>query len=426
MRSPRATHNLIAVSANLKETALNTPQTLDSSLLVGLSDVINLDPRRETDASELNGHEEASSIYDNGATSSTTFNFPKAQTQHFGFVCAYALGTVSTATVGAGYTHTITPIANDLDSSRSNPSFAAAQRWGLTVAKRLFSSMFVDSFTATFTKDDWIKLAAQIKGTGKYSDSVLEETITALDNVTSLTLAANAVAGSTAAARLDSIHQIRAETAAGVWEEVEFSAVSSATPAVLTITSTGGAGASISYKVLYVPTEAAWATFPSRITESALRISDLQVTLGGKWSGSAFEGGKALTAEINSLEWNFQNSLAIEFTPGTGYSGYASRAFREGRGQTVKLDREFRNFILQQAIASNETFGLRILCNGAEFADGENYKVEIIFPKLGVLKAPISVSGKRLAEAGDLQVLEDSTYGSVIVKVTNQVATYAA
>jgi len=52
--------------------------------------------------------------------------------------------------------------------------------------------------------------------------------------------------------------------------------------------------------------------------------------------------------------------------------------------------------------------------------------VEIIFPKVGVLNAPLSVDGKRLAEAGDLQVLEDDTYGSVIVKVKNLQATYMA
>jgi hypothetical protein len=52
--------------------------------------------------------------------------------------------------------------------------------------------------------------------------------------------------------------------------------------------------------------------------------------------------------------------------------------------------------------------------------------VEIIFPKVAVLASPISVDGKRLAEAGDLQVLEDETYGSVIVIVQNKVTAYAA
>lgn len=426
MRSPRATLNLVAVSANLRETALNTEKTLDTSMLVSVSNVINLDPRRETDANELNGHEEATAIYDNGATSSATFDFEKAQPQHFAFVCGYALGSVSTAVSGTGKKHTITPIAADLDASRSNPSFTAGQRFGLTVAKRLFASMFIDSFNATFAKGDWVKLSAQVKGTGKVTSSVTEETLTALDNVTSLTLAANGVAGSTAAERLDSIHRIRAEITSGVWTDIAFSAVSAATPAVLTITSAGGVGASISYKILYSPTEAGWASFPARVVESPLRISDMQVTLGGAWSGTAFAGGKALTSEINTVEWSFQNAITPEFTPGAGYSGYAARALRDGRSQTIKVDREFRDFILQQAITGNETFGMHIVCTGAEYAPGEPYVVEIIFPKLGVMKAGLSASGKRMGEAGDLQVLEHATYGSVIVRVTNQVATYAA
>ena len=75
---------------------------------------------------------------------------------------------------------------------------------------------------------------------------------------------------------------------------------------------------------------------------------------------------------------------------------------------------------------TDEYFGASILAEGAEFDTGHNYGVEIIFPRLGVLKAPITANGKRLAEKGDLAVLEDDTYGSVIVKVKNLAQYYAA
>jgi len=52
--------------------------------------------------------------------------------------------------------------------------------------------------------------------------------------------------------------------------------------------------------------------------------------------------------------------------------------------------------------------------------------VEIIFPKVALLSAPLSVDGKRVAEAGDMVPLEDDTYGSVIAKVKNLQETYAA
>jgi hypothetical protein len=115
----------------------------------------------------------------------------------------------------------------------------------------------------------------------------------------------------------------------------------------------------------------------------------------------------------------------VEFVPGAGGT-YASRAIRGGRTQKITLNREFREFIMQQHLIDNDTLGLYILAEGAVYDTPHKYQVEIIFPKVAVLAAPISVDGKRLGEAGDLQVLEDDTYGSVIVKVKNLQATYAA
>ena len=178
--------------------------------------------------------------------------------------------------------------------------------------------------------------------------------------------------------------------------------------------------------MIYIPKEdaAKWA-FPARVQETPLRVSELQVVVGGKWDGSAFQGGRTLTGEIKSIEWSLNNNLQIEFRPGaTG--AYATSAFREGRQQKLSLNREMREYILQNFMNTDELFGVYLKAHGAEFASGENYKVEIIFPKVGVLNAPISVDGKRLAEAGDLQVLQDDVYGSVIVKVINQVSAYAA
>ncbi|WP_028314674.1 hypothetical protein [Desulfatibacillum aliphaticivorans] len=424
MRSSRARHNAIAVSAANAETAINTEQTLDLALLCGLDNVINLTPRRESNAEELTGKEEPDTIYDLGRTAEATFTFPKAQPQHFAFLCAYGLGVCASAAAGTGYQHTITPIDNDLDGARSNPSFTGAEKFA-GVLKRRFASLFVESITANFSADSWVSINADLVGTGKATDNVIQETIEALDNAESLTLAANGVHGSSAQDRLDNVHQIKVELDTGEWTEVEFSAVSDATPAVITITDPGGAGATVNYKVLYVPTEAGWCTFPSRVSESPLRVSQLAVVIGGAWDGSAFQGGRTLDAEINSIEWSLQNNLAVEFVPGAA-DAYASRAFREGRTQAVKLDREFREYIVQQYMDANETIGLHLLCQGDVYDDPHKFQVELIFPRLGVLSAPLNVNGKRMAEAGDLTVLEDDTYGSVIVKVKNLQSGYAA
>ncbi|MEN6623603.1 MAG: hypothetical protein ABFD50_18915 [Smithella sp.] len=421
MKNYLANLNLLAVSANAKETAINTEQTLDTAMLVAQGTIMSLEARRESNKDEITGLEEADTIYDLGNLSNASLSFEKAQAQHFGFGYAFALGSSSPAAYGTGYKHTIVPTADI-----SLPSFTAAQRLGQTIMKRRFASMFVDQLTATFARDSWAKLSLSCKGTGKFTDNMFKEEVTAAYNATTLTLAANGVEGSTAAVRLDNVHQVRCLVpATGEYVDVEVTAVSGATPAVLTFTAPGGAATSTTYEILYTPTEAGWMTFPSRVVEPPLRVTDLTVTFGGKWSGTAFLGGRTLSQEIESIEHTINNNMQIEYRPG-GTGSYASYAFRQGREQTLKLSRQMRDYILQQRIISNETFGVKLKATGAEFETGKNYDVDIVFPKCAVLSAPISVNGKTLAEAGDLTVLQDATYGSVIVVVANKVTAYAA
>ncbi len=421
MRNYLADYNLLAVSANAKETALNTEQTLDTSLLVSKSNIISLAPRREDNRDELTGKEEPDTVYDLGALSEATLDFEKAQAQHFGLGYAFALGSVvAGAAWGTGYKHVITPTADMF-----LPSFTAGQRFGQTIMKRLFASMHVDQLTATFTRDAWAKLSLAIKGTGKYTNNVYKESVTAAYNAESLTLAANAVQGSSAAARLDSVHGIRVLVpTTGEYKDVTFSAVSAATPAVITISAPGGVATETTYEILYVPSEAAWCTFPSRVTEPPLRVSDLVVTIGGKWNGTTFLEGHSMSDEIESIEHVINNSMAIEFRVG-GSGSYANYAIRQGRIQTLKLNRQFRDYLLQQKIDDNEYLGVRMVATGAEFETGKNYYVDVVFPRCNVLKAGISINNKVLAEAGDLIVLQDDTYGSARVEIANKVSGYA-
>ena len=421
MRNYLADYNLLAVSANAKETALNTEQTLDTSMLVAKGNVILLKPRREDNRNELTGKEEADTVYDLGALSEGTLDFEKAQAQHFGFGYAYAFGGRSASAWGTGYKHVITPTAD-----MTLPSFTAAMRLGQTVMKRRFASMHVDQLTAIFAKDSWARLSLGMKGTGKYADNMAKESVAEAYNATSLTLAANAVQGSTAQERLDNVHQVRVLVpTTGEWKDVTVTAVSAATPAVLTITAPGGVATSTTYEILYVPTEPAWCSFPARVTEPPLRVTDLVVRVGGKWNGTAFLGGHTMSSEIESIEHVVNNNLAVEFRVG-GTGAYANYVIRQGRLQTLKLNRQMRDFILQQKIKDNEYLGVNAKATGAEFESGRNYFVDLVFPRCAVLDSPISVNGKVLAEAGDLVVLQDDTYGSCRVEVGNKVAAYAA
>jgi hypothetical protein len=425
MRSYMATHDLIAVSANNRETAINTEQTLDTTMLCALGDTFNLEPRNETNENEATGKEEVDTIYRLGNMATLPFNYEKAQPQHIAFLLAFGLGNCVTTAAGSGYLHTITPIDGMLDAARAVPSFTAAGRYGKTILRRRFASAFVDQATMTFADGNWVKASGQCKATGKYTDNLVLEVVSAAKNAASLSLATLGVQGSTAAERLQNVQQIKVELTTGVWTEVAFSAVSGATPGIITITAPGATADMVNYEILYMPTEAAgWMTFPARVTEMPLMISQMSLTLGGKWTGAAFSGGRAVQGELKSLEYSLNNNLQMRFVPGAG-GQYASQVNRDGRVQAIKFNREFRDFIIQQHMIDGDYLGLRILAEGDVYDAPHKYQAEFIFPKLAILSAPISVDGKRLAEAGDFKVLEDDTYGSVIVAVKNLQSHYA-
>ena len=419
-RNYLADYNLTAVSAALRETALNTEQTLSHCMLLPKTAIGVLDPRREDNKSQATGKEEPDTVYDLGAMSSFPMPFDPAQAQHFAFGLSFGLGVSVPSAWGSGYEHAITPV-----SGMDLPAFTSAQRVGLAMMKRRLASMYVDDLKATFAKDSWAKLDLGNKGTGKYADNLVEESVTAAYNATSLNLAANGVQGSSAADRIDSVHKIRVQVpSTGEWVDVAFSAVSGATPAVITIIAPGVAATSTTYKILYIPTEPAWCSFPARVDEPPLRVTDLVVKIGGKWNGTSFVGGHAIGPEIDSLEYTLKNNVKIEYRTG-GTGTYANSVFREGRVQAINLKQQMRSFFLQQLIKNNEYFGVYMKATGPEFETGKNYYVQLVFPRCNVLKAPISVDGKILAEAGDLVVLQDDTYGSVLAKVANMVSGYA-
>jgi hypothetical protein len=164
--------------------------------------------------------------------------------------------------------------------------------------------------------------------------------------------------------------------------------------------------------------------FPDRVEEPPLKVSDLTVILGGRWDGAAFQGGHQMAAELRAVTWTLKNNLAVESAPGAG-GPYASRAFRTGREQSLKFDRDFRDFLLAQNLAANDTLAVYLKARGPEFEPGYHYQVELVFPRVAVLSAPVRVSQRRLAEEVEFAVLEDDDYGSVMAVVQNKVGSYA-
>jgi len=421
MKNPFEEHNLVAFSANAAEIALNTEQTLDTTFHVGQGKLIRLIPRLEDNANENTGKEEPDTTYKMPYRSEASLEPVRPTAQHFGFFYAFGLGLDTPAAWGTGYKHIITPLV-----SRYMPSMTGANRVGQTIFKRRFGGLFMDTVSANFTKGSWAKISGGVKGTGKFTDSVTKETVNAAYNAASLTLAANVVQGTTAAERLDSIHNVRVKVpTTGEWADVVVTAVSDAEPAVLTITPPGGAVTLCDYEILYAPEEAAWATFPARITEPPLFVANMIVNVGGKWNGTTLLGGHNIANELKSIDHTLNNNMSIEDRP-DGNGLYANYGIRNNRVQKLKLNREAKDFLLEQRLLDNEDITVYVECIGAEWATGYNYYFKLLCPQCTLLTKPFEQDGKFIAEVGDLLVKQDSTYGSVRVEVANRVAAYAA
>jgi len=427
IRNFLASHNLLAVSANLQEPAINVEQALDTTMLVDLNTALVYRALKVANRDELTGKEEADRLYDLGGVVSGNLSFSRAQPQHFAFLLAYALGEVQTSRVGgSGFRHTIRPRAGEVDEARSNPSFTAAMRYGKQVLKQRFASCFLDQVRVEFAREGWAKIHGAVKGTGKVADNAQVEAVAAAYNAGSLTLATNGVEGASAAERLSNVQAVQVlNPTTQEWDEVSYSGVSAGTPAVITITPPGGNAEITTYRVYYIPRESGWMVFPPRVEEPPLKVSQLTVKVGGRWNGAEFLGGRPLGAELHKLVWNFRNHLTPERTPGAG-GDYANRAFRHGREQKLEIDRDFRDFLLAQHFKENDYLAIYLKAAGPEFEAGVNYQVELVFPKVAILAAPVRVAQRRVAEEVEFAILEDDTYGSVVAYVQNQVSGYAA
>lgn len=426
-RNILATHNLLAVSAQQREPAINSAQGLDTTLLVTLENVLNYLPVRESNRHEATGQEEPTRIDDLGGLVKGSLDFSRAQPQHFAFLLGYGLGQVSSSTAGvSGYRHTIIPRSGNVDWARSLPSFTAGQRLGQQVMKRRFISCFVDQVKVQFPKDGWAQIKGTIQGTGKFDDNTCCETIVATYNASVLTLSNNGVNGNSAEERFSNVQAIKVlNPATQAWVDVSYSAVSGATPAVLTINPPGSISDNVTYRVWYIPTENGWMNLPSRVNEPPLRATQWRVNVGGKWTGSSLEGGHLLAAELRDLTWTVSNNLVLESTPGAGGLS-ANRAIRPGRSQKLVFDRDFCDFVMKQHLADNDYLVVHLKAEGPEFEPGYRYAVEIVFPKVGIIATSLGVTDRRLGEKIEFVVLEDESLGSVVVNVQNQVAGYAA
>jgi hypothetical protein len=81
---------------------------------------------------------------------------------------------------------------------------------------------------------------------------------------------------------------------------------------------------------------------------------------------------------------------------------------------------------LEGQLGDDDTFCLALEAEGAEFAPGEPYRVELIWPRVTLLSATPGARGTRLTEEALCLPLEGEDTPSVIARVTNTRPAYAA
>jgi hypothetical protein len=84
------------------------------------------------------------------------------------------------------------------------------------------------------------------------------------------------------------------------------------------------------------------------------------------------------------------------------------------------------DMLLRQLEETDGQFAIRAKAVGAEYEDGHNYEVDLIWPLCQVINPDVTVENKLLGESATIAPLWHPTYGSVIARVKNKVEKYAA
>lgn len=425
---PIARYSALAVSLGSRQTAATTAQTLDTSMLWAVSGMPDMVPYEPSDNSnEMTGEMLATKVDRAGHTAEWNLSKDKAEPQHIGLLIANALGSISTTNPsGTAYLHVITPDADTLQL----PYFTAAARYGANIFRRQFVGMAVNSFTLDIAPP-YVGISGNVLGLGYQNTDRVREVLAGLDNATTLTLAANGITGATAQTRLDNLHQILStyDAVGDLYvHEVTCSAVSDASPAALTITSPGGAGATISYEIWYVTdTGVAWTTFPAvNDDQNPFAMGNVTVEINGEWDGSAYNGGYELGCEVEGISWTWNNNARVRHCL-TGSGSWADQIQRGAPQSSLSMSRVMVDSIMDEIGMNSRITSMCIKVQQDTAITGAYYPYfELVFPRVAVVTNPKTERDGMIGEDVEFAVLSDATYGPVIATIQSTDATLSA
>lgn len=156
------------------------------------------------------------------------------------------------------------------------------------------------------------------------------------------------------------------------------------------------------------------------VTYSGSTDNDLDTT-STDLSGSP----TAIKSYVRSIEWRFNNNPDAEdlYRLGAGL-GFAA-AERMERTQTLTLNYDYQDDTEQTRLTSQTEVAFQWKIRGAQIESGFYYGMNLIFPKLQLTTARRGVDRGKLVNQLEFQVLEDTTFGSVILDVFNVQTAYA-
>jgi hypothetical protein len=397
-----------------KETGLGAPQTLSGvSMDFDLGSSLGLERVVEDDRDQVRGVELPTRLFAASQTASGKLGSKRARPDFLAFALAYFFGNAVSQELDSGiYQHTLSA-----SNSIYLPSFTLVQRRGDSILKERFAGNLIDGFSLELG-ESWVGLSADVKGIGKRETNYFHEIASAPANSTQITLSQYSVHGATAGERLENVFRVRAKDfGSNIWSVCKVSSVSAAAPAVITIAQAVGQSQDpIDFHIDYIPTEPSWCVFPASLDESPLRLVDAQLIVDGYFNGLQVLGGETISSDLLGFSVQGKNDLEIrKLADGSGEI-HASDAIRKGREITIKISERLRHTVRQWQADHAETdlLSLYLKIRGAD----------IIFPRVGIIKAPVSVSGKIYAQEGDLLVMDDGVYGGVFVRVWNRASSY--
>jgi Phage tail tube protein len=173
---------------------------------------------------------------------------------------------------------------------------------------------------------------------------------------------------------------------------------------------------------------------PNVVPESYLRYGDVQFTRGGSLSGSVAGGDLAIggspvsfRADLRNFTWTIDNQAIPIYEMGDN-SGHVSRAERGDRfTHELSAVFEMQDDSHKTGLINGTQYVLNIPITGGVISGGSGaykFSAEFIFPKVVYREAKKVRDGQEVIVNAQFQVLEDPTYGSVIVKIINQQAGY--